>query len=78
MNSVYKQSTRMPSLSWSTLISILRINGPADSGTKTLRQLHVEDDDEERFQADLKKAVRQSLGVHIYLFFFFQSLTLLK
>ncbi|XP_049394447.1 uncharacterized protein LOC125858659 isoform X2 [Solanum stenotomum] len=35
---------------------------PADSGTKTLRQLHVEDDDEERFQADLQKAVRQSLG----------------
>ncbi|XP_059303889.1 uncharacterized protein LOC132055894 [Lycium ferocissimum] len=36
-------------------------NGPADSGTKTLRQLHVEEDDEERFQADLKKAVLQSL-----------------
>uniref|UniRef100_A0A1D1YV94 Inactive ubiquitin carboxyl-terminal hydrolase 54 n=1 Tax=Anthurium amnicola TaxID=1678845 RepID=A0A1D1YV94_9ARAE len=33
----------------------------ADSGTKTLRQLHAEEDDEERFQADLKKAVRQSL-----------------
>lgn len=33
------------------------------SGPKTLRQLHVEDDDEERFQADLKKAVRQSLGM---------------
>ncbi|XP_059642017.1 uncharacterized protein LOC132283975 isoform X2 [Cornus florida] len=32
-----------------------------DGGTKTLRQLHVEEDDEERFQADLKKAVRQSL-----------------
>ncbi|XP_055828881.1 uncharacterized protein LOC129896911 isoform X2 [Solanum dulcamara] len=32
-----------------------------DSGTKTLRQLHVEEDDEERFQADLQKAVRQSL-----------------
>ncbi|XP_031105808.1 uncharacterized protein LOC116010511 [Ipomoea triloba] len=32
-----------------------------ESGPKTLRQLHVEDDDEERFQADLKKAVRQSL-----------------
>ncbi|XP_009588933.1 uncharacterized protein [Nicotiana tomentosiformis] len=36
-------------------------NGSANSGTKTLRQLHVEEDDEERFQADLKKAVRQSL-----------------
>ncbi|CAI9757499.1 unnamed protein product [Fraxinus pennsylvanica] len=31
------------------------------TGTKTLRQLQAEDDDEERFQADLKKAVRQSL-----------------
>uniref|UniRef100_M1B0F4 Ubiquitin thiolesterase/ zinc ion binding n=1 Tax=Solanum tuberosum TaxID=4113 RepID=M1B0F4_SOLTU len=36
---------------------------PADSGTKTLRQLHVEDDDEGRFQADLQKAVRQSLDM---------------
>ncbi|XP_043704226.1 uncharacterized protein LOC122654281 isoform X2 [Telopea speciosissima] len=37
--------------------------GPSsgDNGTKTLRQLHAEEDDEERFQADLKKAVRQSL-----------------
>uniref|UniRef100_A0A5B7A9X7 USP domain-containing protein n=1 Tax=Davidia involucrata TaxID=16924 RepID=A0A5B7A9X7_DAVIN len=32
-----------------------------DNGTKTLRQLHVEEDDEERFQADLRKAVCQSL-----------------
>ncbi|GFZ07764.1 ubiquitin carboxyl-terminal hydrolase-related protein [Actinidia rufa] len=32
-----------------------------ENGTKTLRQLQAEDDDEERFQADLKKAVRQSL-----------------
>lgn len=32
-----------------------------DNSKKTLRQHHVEDD-EERFQADLKKAVRQSLG----------------
>lgn len=32
-----------------------------DNGAKTLRQLHVDADDEERFQADLKKAVRQSL-----------------
>ncbi|XP_073159219.1 uncharacterized protein [Henckelia pumila] len=32
-----------------------------ERGAKTLRQLQAEDDDEERFQADLKKAVRQSL-----------------
>ncbi|KAF3437790.1 hypothetical protein FNV43_RR20546 [Rhamnella rubrinervis] len=32
-----------------------------DTGTKTLRQLQAEEDDEERFQADLKRAVRQSL-----------------
>ncbi|KAI8019795.1 hypothetical protein LOK49_LG04G01974 [Camellia lanceoleosa] len=32
-----------------------------DNGTKTLRQLRAEEDDEERFQADIKKAVRQSL-----------------
>ncbi|KAF5201079.1 Ubiquitin carboxyl-terminal hydrolase-related protein [Thalictrum thalictroides] len=32
-----------------------------DNGTKTLRQLHAEEVDEERFQADLKRAVRQSL-----------------
>jgi len=51
------------------LISILGNSVPADSGTKTLRQLHVEDDGEERFQADLQKAVRQSLGMHIYLSF---------
>ncbi|KAK2999837.1 hypothetical protein RJ639_022666 [Escallonia herrerae] len=35
-----------------------------DNGTKTLRQLHSEEDDEERFQADLKKAVRQSLDTY--------------
>lgn len=34
-----------------------------DKGGKTLRQLSAEEDDEERFQADLKKAVRESLGV---------------
>lgn len=33
-----------------------------EGGTKTLRQLQAEEDDEERFQSDLKKAVRQSLG----------------
>ncbi|KAL5976677.1 hypothetical protein ACLOJK_021010 [Asimina triloba] len=32
-----------------------------DNGMKTLRQLHAEEEDEERFQADLQKAVRQSL-----------------
>ncbi|KAK1289590.1 hypothetical protein QJS10_CPB18g01224 [Acorus calamus] len=32
-----------------------------DNETKTLRQLRVEHDDEERFQADLQKAVDQSL-----------------
>ncbi|KAL5722530.1 hypothetical protein ACHQM5_006043 [Ranunculus cassubicifolius] len=32
-----------------------------DNGTKSLRQLHAEEIDEERFQADLQKAVRQSL-----------------
>ncbi|CAN0903480.1 hypothetical protein LINGRAHAP2_LOCUS22584 [Linum grandiflorum] len=35
--------------------------GSEDTGSKTLRQLRVEEDDEERFQEDLKKAVRQSL-----------------
>lgn len=30
---------------------------------KTLRQLHTEEDDEQRFQEDLKKAVRESLGM---------------
>lgn len=32
-----------------------------DNGAKTLRQMHVDADDEERFQADLKRAMRQSL-----------------
>lgn len=40
----------------------------ADNGTKELRQQRAEEDDEERFQADLKKAVRQSLGKIILLF----------
>ncbi|XP_024013421.1 uncharacterized protein LOC18021057 isoform X2 [Eutrema salsugineum] len=35
-----------------------------DAGTKTLRQLQAEEDEEERFQADLKKAVRQSLDAY--------------
>ncbi|KAG5536729.1 hypothetical protein RHGRI_024228 [Rhododendron griersonianum] len=37
------------------------LHGDSCNGTKTLRQLHAEEDDEERFQAELKKAVRQSL-----------------
>lgn len=36
--------------------------GDVDAGIKTLRQLQAEDDEEERFQADLKRAVLQSLG----------------
>ncbi|XVF50204.1 hypothetical protein PTKIN_Ptkin04bG0077300 [Pterospermum kingtungense] len=35
-----------------------------EGSTKTLRQLQAEEDDEERFQADLKKAVRQSLDAY--------------
>ncbi|GMJ04970.1 hypothetical protein like AT3G47890 [Hibiscus trionum] len=37
---------------------------PGEGGTKTLRQLQAEEDDEERFQADLKKAVLQSLDTY--------------
>ncbi|KAL1812484.1 hypothetical protein ACET3Z_022549 [Daucus carota] len=33
----------------------------SESNSKTLRQIHSEEDDEERFQADLQRAVRQSL-----------------
>ena len=32
------------------------------SGTKSLRQLRSEEHEEERYQADLKRAVCQSLG----------------
>ncbi|GLT46395.1 hypothetical protein SLA2020_201490 [Shorea laevis] len=35
-----------------------------EGGTKTLRQLQAEEDDEERFQADIKIAVRQSLDTY--------------
>lgn len=38
-----------------------RTSDMGDNGTKSLRELHAEEVDEERFQADLKKAVRQSL-----------------
>lgn len=34
-----------------------------DNGSKTLKELQVDDEEEERFQADLKIAVRQSLGI---------------
>lgn len=40
---------------------------PGENGSKTLRELHAEEDDEERFQEDLKKAVRQSLGWFVFL-----------
>ncbi|KAJ4910428.1 Ubiquitin carboxyl-terminal hydrolase-related protein [Raphanus sativus] len=33
-------------------------------GTKTLRQLQAEEDEEEKFQSNLKKAVRQSLDAY--------------
>ncbi|GMJ13764.1 hypothetical protein like AT3G47890 [Hibiscus trionum] len=42
--------------------SVVPISGEVD--TKTLRQLQAQEDDEERFQADLKKAVRQSLDTY--------------
>ncbi|XWS48080.1 hypothetical protein CRYUN_Cryun13aG0041900 [Craigia yunnanensis] len=42
--------------------SVAPISG--EGSTKTLRQLQAEEDDEERFQADLKKAVRQSLDTY--------------
>ena len=35
---------------------------PGENGAKTLRELHAEEDVEERFQEDLKRAVHQSLG----------------
>ncbi|XP_038725297.1 uncharacterized protein LOC120016543 isoform X2 [Tripterygium wilfordii] len=38
--------------------------GLGDNGTKTLGQLQAEEDDEERFQADLQQAVRQSLDTY--------------
>lgn len=34
-----------------------------NNGAKGMKELQVEDEDEERFQADLKMAVRQSLGI---------------
>lgn len=38
----------------------------ADNGAKSLRQIHDEKEDEERFQEDLKKAVLQSLGMILF------------
>lgn len=38
-------------------------SGRGDIGLKTLKELQVEHDEEERFQADIKTAVRQSLGI---------------
>ncbi|XP_057857330.2 uncharacterized protein LOC131066556 isoform X1 [Cryptomeria japonica] len=35
-----------------------------ENNSKTLRQLHAEEDDEERFQAELEQAVRQSLDAY--------------
>jgi hypothetical protein len=35
----------------------------ADPSERTLRELKAEQDAEERFQADLEQAMRQSLGV---------------
>lgn len=35
-----------------------------ENSSKTLRQLHAEEDDEERYQADLQQAVRQSLDTY--------------
>lgn len=42
----------------------LRTGGEHES--KTLRQLQAEQDDEDRFQADLEQAMRQSLGRIIF------------
>ncbi|KAI4343823.1 hypothetical protein L6164_011129 [Bauhinia variegata] len=39
-------------------------NVMGDNGSKSLRELQAEDDEEERFQADLEKAVRQSLDTY--------------
>lgn len=46
----------------------LKLDNPhlGDNGIKTLRQLQVDDDDDERFQEDLKQAVRQSLGKSLH------------
>lgn len=39
-------------------------NASADNGAKVMKELQVEDEEEERFQADLKMAVRQSLDTY--------------
>ncbi|PPS08609.1 hypothetical protein GOBAR_AA12046 [Gossypium barbadense] len=43
-------------------VDVVSISG--EGNTKTLGQLQAQEDDEERFQADLKKAVRQSLDTY--------------
>lgn len=40
-----------------------------DKGHKTLRERQADEDDEERFQADLKKAVSQSIGIFLCTFY---------
>lgn len=50
-------------ISWFVCVKIVNPT-IEDNGTRALRQLQAEDD-EERFQADLKQAVRQSLGKEI-------------
>lgn len=50
-------------ISWFVCVKIVNPT-IGDNGTRALRQLQAEDD-EERFQADLKQAVRQSLGKEI-------------
>ncbi|XP_031488041.1 uncharacterized protein LOC116256043 isoform X2 [Nymphaea colorata] len=43
---------------------ISKLEDNPEAVTKTLRQLHAEEDDEERFQADLRKAVQESLDTY--------------
>lgn len=43
-------------------------NSCLENGAKTPRQLHSEEDDEERLQADFKRAVRHSCGKSFFTF----------
>lgn len=36
-----------------------------DHEEKSLPQIHVDEEDDKRFQADLKRAVQQSLGMYV-------------
>ncbi|XP_027125795.2 uncharacterized protein [Coffea arabica] len=58
-----KCATRLnqPVLSEKENLELKTLDEAHDDATKTLRQLQAEEDAEERFQADLKKAVRQIL-----------------